>query len=94
MRLDAWAVAWPADPPGRSLFPNTRRRAPQAPSRTPPAFLPVIGSLMNIAAKIMVTIGSVVVMIEASTGEVIETPVTYTHWLRIIAKSPAKKNLI
>ena len=68
-----------ADPeapaPGMSLFPNTRRSAPPSPSSTPPAFITVMGSFSQMAANIMVTIGSEVVMMEASTGDVMETPV-------------------
>ena len=39
----------------------------------------------------MVTIGSVVVTMEASMGEVIESPKIYTPWLNTSAKSEAKK---
>ena len=48
--------------------------APLQPINTPTTFFNVIGSFINIAEKIIVTIGVRLTTIEASTGEVIDKP--------------------
>ena len=49
-------------------------RAPMDPRNIPITFFGVTGSFRKRAAKIIVTIGIVVVMIDASTGEVSDKP--------------------
>lgn len=56
---------------------------------TPTAFKTVIGSLKNMAAAIIVKTGVSVTTIEASTGEVDDSPVTKLIWLRAIPRNEA-----
>ena len=64
-----------------------------APQNIPMTFLLVTGSFRNMAARIMVMIGMVVVTMLALTGEVMDNPMVKQHWLNTIASMPAKKNM-
>ena len=68
-------------------------RAPMAPQKIPKTFLLVTGSFRNRAAKIMVTMGRVVVTMLALTGDVRDSPIVKQHWLNTMASIPAKKNI-
>ena len=71
---------------------SMRSNAPAQPMSTPTTFLVVMGSLMKIAAKIMVIIGVSVTTIEASTGEVVESPTTKVVWFSTMPKTEARTN--
>ena len=60
----------------------------------PRSFLPVIGSRRKTAARTMASSGMLVVMIEASTGEVSPTPKMKHPWLKTMARSEAPKSFI
>ena len=56
-------------------FPNINSKAPLAPDKSPKALVSVMGSLMIMAARIILTIGNKVTTIDASMGEVIDKPI-------------------
>ena len=58
----------------------------------PASFLPVIGSFRKMAASTMASSGMLVVMIEASTGEVSPTPKMKLPWLKTMASREAAKS--
>lgn len=55
-------------------LPTTSISAPIEPRKIPPTFIGVTGSFRKSAASTMVMSGIVVVMIEASMGEVSDSP--------------------
>ena len=64
--------------------------APVAPMNTPISFLPVTGSRKYKAAMIIVSIGELVVTIEALIGEVMLSPKIYEPWLKTMPSMEAK----
>ena len=71
------------------LPPVISRTAPTALAHTPAAFRPVIISRSTKAARIMVRMGVMVVMMAASAGEVKPTPTVKAIWLKMIPNREA-----
>ena len=74
------------------MLVSMRMSAPQQPTNTPIAFLPVIGSFKMSAANSMANIGIEVVTMLALIGDVRLRPMVKQHWLQTKPKTAAPMN--